>query len=107
MLVLGLVLILLPSVVAIISGLLVVCTGFFAVHAAAIGALNRKLSSGQGRANALYVLFYYVGGSIGITVAGIAYESGGWERVISLCIMLVLIPLSAGLFERRSAKAAL
>lgn len=106
-LVLGLVLILLPSVVAIISGLLVVCTGFFAVHAAAIGALNRKLSSGQGRANALYVLFYYVGGSIGITVAGIAYESGGWERVISLCIMLVLIPLSAGLFERRSAKAAL
>lgn len=104
-LMLGLLLILLPSVVAIISGLLIVCTGFFAVHAAAIGALNRKLSSGQGRANALYVLFYYVGGSIGITVAGIAYESGGWTRVISLCIMLVLIPLSAGLFERRSAKA--
>lgn len=105
-LILGLALILLPSVVAIISGLLVVCTGFFAVHAAAIGALNRKLSSGQGRANALYVLFYYVGGSIGITVAGIAYESGGWERVISLCLILVLIPLSAGFFERRSIRTA-
>ncbi|MCW8902871.1 MFS transporter, partial [Sedimenticola sp.] len=64
---------LLPSIVAIILGLLGLCAGFFAVHAAAVGSLNRRLTGGQGRANALYVLFYYVGGWIGITGSGFAY----------------------------------
>lgn len=99
----GLAMISLPSIVAIVVGLLLVCTGFFAGHAAAIGALNHKLTSGQGRANALYVLFYYVGGSLGITVSGVAFESGGWNRLIMFCACLVLIPLVVGYFERRSA----
>ena len=51
--------------------------GFFMVHAAAVGALNKKLASGHGRANALYVLFYYIGGGLGITAAGFAYKQGG------------------------------
>lgn len=102
---LGLAMISLPSVAAIVAGLILVCTGFFGVHAAAIGALNRKLSSGQGRANALYVLFYYIGGSLGIMVSGVAYESGGWSRLMLFCGSLVLIPLVVGYFEKRSVKA--
>lgn len=98
----GLAMISLPFIAAIVFGLLLVCIGFFTAHAAAIGALNRKLSSGQGRANALYVLFYYVGGSLGITASGIAYDSGGWERVMMLCGALALIPLIVGYFEYRS-----
>ena len=98
----GLAMISLPSVASIITGLLLVCSGFFGVHAAAIGALNRKLSSGQGRANALYVLFYYVGGSLGITVSGIAYKSGGWNQMMILCGCFALIPLLVGYFEQRS-----
>ncbi len=102
----GLVMISLPYIVAIVCGLILVCAGFFCVHAAAIGALNRKLSSGQGRANALYVLFYYVGGSLGITVSGIAYEYAGWNLVILLCGSFVLIPLIVGYFEKHSGNAA-
>lgn len=102
----GLVMISLPYIAAIVCGLILVCTGFFCVHAAAIGALNRKLSSGQGRANALYVLFYYIGGSLGITVSGIAYEYGGWNQVMLLCGSLVLIPLIVGYFEKHSGKTA-
>ena len=102
----GLVMISMPYIIAIIIGLLLVCSGFFGVHAAAIGALNRKLTSGQGRANALYVLFYYVGGSLGITISGIAYKSGGWNLVILFCGSLVLIPLIVGYFEKRSTNTA-
>jgi len=93
-------LILLPSVPAVVLGLLGICAGFFTVHAAAVGALNRRLSSGQGRANALYVLFYYVGGWLGITGSGFAYTHGGWGAVICTCALLLLIPLGAGIAER-------
>ena len=44
--------------------------GFFTVHAAAVGALNRKLTVGQGRDNALYVLGYYVGAWFGMFAPG-------------------------------------
>jgi MFS transporter, YNFM family, putative membrane transport protein len=96
----SLALIALPSVPAVVLGLLGICAGFFTVHAAAVGLLNRRLTSGQGRANALYVLFYYVGGWLGITGSGFAYTSGGWSAVISVCALLLLIPLSAGMSER-------
>jgi MFS transporter, YNFM family, putative membrane transport protein len=87
---------LLPSIVAVVFGLLAVCGGFFTIHAAAVGSLNRKLNSGQGRANALYVLFYYVGGWLGITVAGLAYERWDWKAVIHNTMVVLIIPLSTG-----------
>lgn len=68
---------------------------------AAGGALNRKLASGQGRANALYVLFYYLGGWLGITASGIAYKQSGWNAVVYVCLFLLLIPIIAGIGERR------
>jgi len=82
-------------------GLLGICTGFFTIHAAAVGSLNRKLSKGKGRANALYVLFYYTGGWLGITGSGFAYRLGGWSSVIYTAIFLLIIPLSAGMGERK------
>ena len=96
----ALVLIVLPSVPAVVFGLLGICAGFFTVHAAAVGALNRRLSGGQGRANALYVLFYYMGGWVGITGSGFAYTHGGWNAVVSICALLLLIPVCVGAVER-------
>lgn len=91
---------LIPSAWAIVIGLTLVCGGFFTVHAAAVGAINRKLSSGQGRANALYVLFYYVGGWVGITVAGFAYTHTGWVVVVLLALSWLVLPVLAGMRER-------
>ena len=90
-----------PSISAVVIGLIGICGGFFTVHAAAVGALNRKLTSGQGRANALYVLFYYVGGWLGITFSGLVYRQMGWSAVIVLGWLLLLIPMGAGLMERK------
>lgn len=96
----ALILIRLPSIAAVVLGLLGVCAGFFTVHAAAVGCLNRKLSGGQGRANALYVLFYYLGGWLGITGSGIAYQQGGWGRLVTILMLLLVIPAGAGMGER-------
>ncbi len=100
----SLMLILLPSITAVVLALLGVCAGFFSIHAAAVGSLNRKLSSGQGRANALYVLFYYMGGWLGITLSGFAYKQGGWRAVIYICLLFLVIPLSAGIAERKNRR---
>jgi MFS transporter, YNFM family, putative membrane transport protein len=97
----ALTLILIPSITAVILGLLGTCTGFFTIHASAVGALNRKLSSGQGRANALYILFYYLGGWLGITGSGFAYKHGGWSALIYILILLLIIPLCAGIGEKK------
>ncbi len=98
----SLLIILMQSVVAIVIGLIGVCMGFFMVHAAAVGALNKKLSSGHGRANALYVLFYYIGGGLGITAAGFAYKQGGWNVMILLMMVLLTIPVVTGFNERKN-----
>lgn len=97
----SLALVTLPAVTAVVVGLLGVCTGFFTIHAAAVGALNRNLTGGQGRANALYVLFYYVGGWLGITGAGLAYPHGGWPAVVLIGGSLLIIPIMAGIAERK------
>ncbi len=88
----------------VIIGLLGICTGFFAIHAAAVGALNRKLSAGQGKANALYVLFYYVGGWLGITGTGWAYQLGGWKAVVGTGWCLLTIPIMVGLLEKKGRR---
>ncbi len=100
----ALLLILLPSITAVILGLLGICTGFFTIHAAAVGSLNCKLISGQGRANAFYMLFYYIGGWLGITGSGFAYEQGGWSTLISVCMLLLIFPLGAGMGERKNSR---
>ena len=100
----SLALISLPSIPAVGLGLLGTCAGFFTIHAAAIGSLNRRLTRDQGRANALYVLSYYLGGWLGITCSGIAFEQGGWLSVVYFWAILLLIPIATGIGERNSVK---
>jgi len=97
----SLALILIPAIAAVLLGLLGICTGFFTIHASAVGSLNRKLSRGHGRANALYVLFYYTGGWLGITGSGFAYRLGGWSAVVYSGLVLLIIPIIAGTGERK------
>ncbi len=94
---------LLPSKAVIVLALLGICLGFFTIHAAAAGALNRSVSSGQGKANSLYVLFYYLGGAMGITLNGYAYGLLGWPGVVGVGLLTLLLPGGIGwVLQRRS-----
>ena len=90
---------LIKSMLAIVAGLIGICAGFFAIHASAAGSLNRKLTSSRGRANSLYVLFYYLGGFIGITISGYVYIIAGWSGVAALGCAILLITLILGIEE--------
>lgn len=82
-----------------------VCLGFFAVHAAAAGALNRHLRHSQGRGNSLYVLCYYLGGTAGISLAGQAWGHWGWLGIVGLGLLALAPPLWLGLAEHRERAA--
>jgi MFS transporter, YNFM family, putative membrane transport protein len=92
---------LVKTVAAIVTALVLVCAGFFSIHAAAVGSLNRHLTTSRGRANSLYVLAYYLGGAIGITLSGYAYGRAGWTGVALLGLVVLLVPLLTGFKEIR------
>ncbi|MFH1057367.1 MAG: MFS transporter [Pseudomonadota bacterium] len=78
-----------------------VCLGFFAVHAAAAGALNRHLRHSQGRGNSLYVLCYYLGGTAGISLGGYLWGHWGWPGVVGMGLTVLAAPVWLGLAEHR------
>ena len=90
---------LIQSLAVIAVSLVAVCAGFFTIHAAAVGLLNRRLTSSRGRANSLYVLSYYLGGAAGITAYGYAYMSHGWVGAVVVGIAVISLPLSIGFLE--------
>ena len=94
---------LVAAIAALIASLIGLCLGFFAVHAAAIGALNRSLSGERGKGNALYTLFYYLGGAAGIAAGGIFYAHAGWLGVVGVSLALSLLPLAVGMISARGA----
>ncbi|HWH76722.1 MAG TPA: hypothetical protein VNT76_05100, partial [Candidatus Binatus sp.] len=87
------------SLAVVASCLIIFCAGFFSIHSAAVGLLNRRLTSSRGRANSLYVLCYYIGGGAGITACGFAYSLYGWIGVIALNATMLLLPVAIGLIE--------
>ncbi|MGD9008189.1 MAG: MFS transporter [Desulfobacteraceae bacterium] len=92
------------SLWAVVAGLSGICVGFFAIHSAAAGSLNQKLKTSRGRANSLYVLFYYLGGSTGITVCGFGYQQLGWRGVTGTGMVLLVVIFAAGMVEMRASK---
>ena len=68
-----------------VAGIAVVTVGFFAAHGAASGWVATRAALGGrpvGQAAALYSFWYYAGSSVGGTVAGRAWEAGGWPAVV-------------------------
>ena len=95
---------LVPSLKIIAPSLAFICGGFFSIHSSALGTLNRRLTGSRGRANSLYVLFYYLGGAAGISSTGWAYSRAGWHGVVALAIAVLTIPLGVGMYELAQQK---
>ncbi len=95
---------LIPSLPVIAASLALTCAAFFTMHAAAVGSLNARLTGSRGKANSLYVLFYYLGGATGISATGAAYARWGWHGAAALGLGVLLVPLMVGVVEavRRS-----
>jgi|SRR5579864_706258 len=82
----GLAVTLAPSLPAIILGL-AICAGCgFVCQAVATGFVAIRAREGRSSAVGLYVTFYYIGGSIGGVLPGVAWRAAGWPG----CVVLVV-----------------
>ncbi len=92
---LGILLTLIPWLPLIILGLFVLCTGMFTAQAVAPALVNTLAQQAKGGAGALYLMAYYLGGTLGAVLPGLAWQAAGWPGVTAICLSAFVIALIA------------
>lgn len=84
----------LPSVAALIGGMFLLCGAMFLTHSSAAGFLNQQAASDrQAVANGLYVAFYYGGGAVGSYLPGYIYRGFGWGGYMLVLFLVICLAL--------------
>jgi predicted MFS family arabinose efflux permease len=90
--VLGILLTLIPSLTAIIAGLAVCAVCGLISQAISTGYVTLTAQEGRSSAVGLYVTIFYIGGSFGAFLTGLAFEKAGWPGCVALvCAMIAVI----------------
>jgi YNFM family putative membrane transporter len=79
---LGLVLLLVPSLFSVIAGMTLVGVGTFFAQAVATGHVGRIAQGQKAAASGLYLSSYYCGGLAGAAVIGILFDGYGWAAAV-------------------------
>jgi predicted MFS family arabinose efflux permease len=92
----GLLVMLAPSIVLIVLGLLICAVCGFLIQAASTSYVAVSARSGTSAAVGLYVMLYYIGGSLGAYLPGLTWEAAGWPAVVAMvgimiCIIAVIV----------------
>jgi YNFM family putative membrane transporter len=97
----GALLMLAAPVAAIIAGLTVCAACGMLCQTIATGYVTAIAKDGRSSAVGLYVTAFYVGGSMGAFLPGLAWEAGGWPACIAMVVaMLAAMALIAALAYR-------
>jgi predicted MFS family arabinose efflux permease len=81
--VLGLPLLLFPSLPAVIVGLALVGAGTFFAQATATGFVSRAATADRGSASGIYLACYFFGGIVGSAVLGQMFDRIGWTACVA------------------------
>jgi YNFM family putative membrane transporter len=87
----GVLLMLVPSIWAIIAGLAIAAGCGFIVQATSTATVALTAESGRTSAVGLYASCFYVGGSIGAVLPGLAWNAGGWPACIAMVIAMQIM----------------
>ena len=102
----GVLLTLIPNLVVILLGLAMCCSGVFICQSASTSYIQREAHSG-GRASAagLYVMFYYIGGSVAGVLPGMLWHYGQWKACVALIVFvqLVTVGIAGGIWKGKDA----
>jgi YNFM family putative membrane transporter len=79
----------------IVVSLFVLCSGMFTAQAVAPAFVNAIAQRAKGGAGALYLMSYYLGGTLGAVVPGFAWQALAWPGVVLTCLGALLIALLA------------
>jgi predicted MFS family arabinose efflux permease len=90
------------SLVAIVCGLVMLTSGFFAAHSVASGWVSARARTAPAQASALYLCAYYVGSSVVGTAGGVGYGQGGWPLTVVFVVALLAFGLGCAATMRTS-----
>jgi predicted MFS family arabinose efflux permease len=94
---LGLPLLLLPTLSAVLLGLVLVSVGTFFAQAIATGFVGRAARADRAAASGMYLASYFLGGLIGSALLGQAFDRFGW----SACVTGIGLALFVGIAMTR------
>jgi YNFM family putative membrane transporter len=104
--VMGVLLTLVPNLLVILLGLVLCSSGVFVCQSASTSYIQREAQSG-GRASAagLYVMFYYIGGSVAGVLPGMLWRYGQWKACVALIVFvqLVTVAIAGSMWKGREA----
>jgi MFS transporter, YNFM family, putative membrane transport protein len=87
----GLFITLIASIPAIVGGLLLNCFGFFFAHSLSSTWVSQHATYAKASASGLYLIFYYIGGSLGGFYMDVFWTRWHWDGVVFGCLILLII----------------
>jgi predicted MFS family arabinose efflux permease len=79
----GLPLLLLPSLVAVLCGMVLLGVGTFFAQATATGFVGRAATADRGAASGIYLASYFFGGLVGSAALGQLFDRFGWAACVA------------------------
>jgi YNFM family putative membrane transporter len=79
----------------VVAGLLVLVGGAFTAQAVAPAFVNVTATDAKGGASALYLTAFYIGGTLGAALPGLAWHRAGWAGIVGACAVSCAVGLLA------------
>lgn len=89
------------SLVMIIGGLLINTFGFFVAHSSLSAWVNTHAIGSKASASSLYLVFYYLGASVGSNYLNPFWEMAGYLGVVAAAVLTLCGVLVAGMWLRQ------
>ncbi|MEE2024991.1 MFS transporter [Alkalimonas mucilaginosa] len=83
-----------PQLSAIVAGFFISAFGFFLCHALASSWVNQHASRAKASASALYLVFYYLGASVGGLYLQPFWQWGNWPGVVAGSVLMYAATLA-------------
>lgn len=99
--VMGLLLTLIPNIVAVAAGLATMAAAVFVCQAASQGFVGHVVSANRSSAAALYFTAYYLAGGLGAVVPAWAWNHAGWSATVELIVAVQVLAAVIAFFGMR------
>ncbi|WP_340614446.1 MFS transporter [Xenorhabdus thailandensis] len=104
MMLIGCIITLFSPIWAVMLGVMILTTGFFAAHAVASGWVGQRAKRAKAQASSLYLFCYYSGSSIAGTLGGVFWLHFAWNGVAIFISLLTMMAFYLGLKLNKLAK---
>jgi MFS transporter, YNFM family, putative membrane transport protein len=101
----GALLMLAPPLVTILAGLTLCAVCGMLCQTIATGYVTASAREGRSSAVGLYVTAFYVGGSMGAFLPGLAWEEAGWTGAVAMVLVMLAVMAAVAALAYRGAAA--